>query len=176
MTAIRRDGSETPFSAWIRRESRLESIQERLSVMDADYWIHQYRAHVDRIGERKIDSIMCIELKTFSANLRFAQRDTLRLVAATYRKVNYTKDGKCKTLRLDMGNEIRVVRMYGYFVLRLEQASPETGWIEWDGRQIDLETLIEVLKFDRDPRTLRDRADRRHHPAGPNSQHPDMFT
>ena len=105
--------------------------------------------------------------------MRHAQKDTLRLIAAMYRKLNYTKDGKCRTLRLDMGNEIRSVRMYGYFVLRLESHAPDRGWIEWDGRQVDLDSLIDVLSFKLDPRTLRPRSDRRHHTAG--KTHPDMF-
>lgn len=69
MTTARRDGNETPFSEWIRAEARLDSIRERLYVTDADYWIHQYRAHRDRVGERMIDSVMLVELKTFSAGL-----------------------------------------------------------------------------------------------------------
>lgn len=175
MTAHRRDGNETPFSRWIRSEPLLDSIRERLSIMDTDYWIHQYRAHTDRIGERKIDSIMCVELKTHQAELGFAQRDTLRLIAAMFRKVNYTKDGKCRTVTLDMGNELRSVRMYGYFVLRLERDTPSTGWIEWSGRQVNIETLIELLTFKRDPRTLNLRSERRHHGPSMGQRHPDMF-
>lgn len=175
MTARRRDGNDTPFGAWIRREPRLDSIKERLSIIDTDYWIHQYRAHTDKVGTRKIDSIMCVELKTYEAELGYAQRDTLRLVSAMYRKVNYTKDGKCRTITLNMGNEIRSIRMYGYFVLRLQTDTPESGWIEWDGRQIDIDTLIEILSFRRDPRTLNIRSERRHHTPSLRQRHPDMF-
>lgn len=175
MTAPRRDGNESRFSAWIRGEPRLDSIKERLCVMDRDYWIHQYRAHTDRVGERKIDSIMCVELKEFEAQPRFAQRDTLQLLAAMYVKTNYTKDGKIRTIRLDMGNEIRLLRMYGYFVLRLETNTPETGWIEWQGRQVDIDTLVEILSFKRDPRTLYPRSERRHHVASVKQIHPDLF-
>ena len=176
MTAIRRDGNDTPFGDWIRAHPGLHSIRERLSIMDTDYWIHQYRAHSDRVGERKIDSIMCVELKTFQKDLPFAQRDTLRLISAMYRQVAYTDDGKIKTMTLDMGNEIRKVRMYGYFVLRLYADRPDTSlWIEWNGRQIDEETLVDVLRFKRDPRHLRKRSERRHHTPSLYQAHPDLF-
>lgn len=176
MTSVRRDGNEAPFSDWIRNHPSLHSIRERLSVMDADYWIHQYRAKSDKIGDRKIDSIMCVELKTFERDLPYAQRDTLRLISAMYRQVAYTKDGKIRTMRLDMGNEIRTVRMYGYFVLRLERDRPDKSrWIEWNGRQIDEEMLVDILRFQRDPRTLNPRSDRRHHIPSLRQSHPDLF-
>lgn len=176
MTVIRRDGIESPFSNWIRGEQQLDSIQERLSVLDTDYWVHQFRARRDRVGERMIDSIMCLELKTNQADLPFAQRDTLRLIAALHRKVAYTENGRIKTVKLDMVGEIRFVRMYGYFLLRLERDRPDDGgWIEWHGRRVDLQTLIEILSFRRDPRTHRKRSDRRHHTASTGQKHPDLF-
>jgi hypothetical protein len=176
MTAIRRDGNDTPFGDWIRAHPGLHSIRERLSIMDTDYWIHQYRAHSDKVGDRLIDSIMCVELKTFQNDLPFAQRDTLRLISAMYRQVAYTKDGKIRTMRLDMGNEIRIVRMYGYFVLRLHADRPDTSaWIEWNGRQIDEDTLVDLLRFRRDPRTLNERSERRHHAPSLRQSHPDLF-
>lgn len=177
MTAPRRDGNESAFSDWIRRNPELDSIKERLSVHDTDYWIHQHRAHTDKIGERKIDSIFLLELKTYCAEMRIAQRDTIQLISAMYRKLNYTKDGKCKTVRLDMGNEIRIVRMYGYFVLRLSGDRPDMSqMIEWNGRQIDEATLTEILNFSRDPRSLRLRCERRHHSKSVRQIYPDLFS
>ena len=176
MTTARRDGNESPFSEWIRGEPGLHSIRDRICIHDTDYWIHQYRARRDRVGERMVDSILAIELKTHEARLGFAQRDTLRLVAAGMRQAFYTKDGKVRTLKIDCGNEIRIVRIYGYFLLRLQDDRPDTdGWIEWHGRQIDKETLIKILRFDIDPRTLRERSDRRHHVPSKKQSHPDLF-
>ena len=145
--------------------------------MDTDYWIHQYRAHTDKIGERKIDSIMSVELKTFERDMPFAQRDTLRLVSAIHRETCCFKTGRTRTFRLDMGSDIRIARMYGYFVLRLEGDEPGGGWIEWNGRQIDQDTLVDVLRFRIDPRTLRWRRpnERRSHLPSARQRQPDLF-
>lgn len=176
MTTARRDGNESPFSQWIRAEPKLDSIRERLYICDADYWIHQYRAHRDRIGERMIDSIMLIELKTFSSGLPFNQRDTLKLINEGFRRAFSDGDGKIKTLRFTFGSEVRLVRIYGAFLLRLNTDRPDTSnVIEWHGRKIDLDTLIEILSYRRDPRTLRPRGERRHHMPSARQAHHDLF-
>ncbi len=163
MTIARRDGNESPFSAWIRSERRLDSIRERLYVADCDYWIHQYRAHHDRIGERMIDSIMLIELKTFSAELTWNQRDTLKLIGACSRRSFYDKRGNVRTVRVAVP-EVRLVRNYGPFLLQLSADRPDVSdRIIWHGRRIDLDMLVEVVSFRRNPRTLNLRSDRRHH-------------
>jgi hypothetical protein len=165
MTAGRRDGNDTPFADWLRSEPRLDSITERLSVTDCDYWIHQYRAHHDRIGERLIDSILLLELKVNNTDLPYSQRDTLRLVNEGFRQCFYTKSHDVKTMTMKFGSEVRKVRCYGAFLLVLSKARPDEDGclIKWHGRLIDRDQLIEILTFQRDPRTLHLRAERRHH-------------
>lgn len=175
MTAIRRDGNESPFSSWIRNEPALDSIRERLYVSDCDYWIHQYRAHKDKVGDRAIDSIMLIELKTFGTELPWNQRDTLKLIGEGFRRA-YSPNGRVITQRMKFGSEVRLVRIYGAFLLRLSADRPDnSAQIEWHGRSVDIGTLIEILRFDRDPRSLTIRAERRHHAPTLRQQHPDLF-
>lgn len=176
MTIIRRDGFESPFSDWIRNEPRLDSIKERLSLTDVDYWIHQYRAKTDKVGDRFIDSIMCVELKTFQRNLPFAQRDTLRIVSAVTKQAFRTKDGKVRTIKVDLGNEVRHVRHFGYFMLRLHGDRPDNSeWIEWHGRSVDIDKLVDILRFKINPITLKTRSDRRHHKPSKNQSQRDLF-
>lgn len=164
MTSVRRDGAESPFSRWIRSHPDLDSIRERLSVTDCDYWIHQYRAHTDKIGERAIDSIMLVELKTFSAGLPFAQRDTLRIVNHVFGASFRDKSGRTRTIKARLGAEIRLVRMFGVFLLQLSGDRPDNSEeMYWHGRRVDVETLVQILRFDVDPWSLRQRSDRRHH-------------
>ena len=168
MTSRRRDGKESPFSQWLRYHdglpSRENKTQQGTSIADADYWIHKYRSHTDKIGDRTIDSIMCVELKTFSAEVAFSLRDTLALVNHIFLQTSLTKDGRIKVFKIRMGGEVRTVKMYGYFVLRLQGSRPDDGgWITWNGRKINEKMLVEILRFDRDPRTLRIRSERRHH-------------
>jgi hypothetical protein len=172
MTAIRRDGSDTPFSAWLRAHPALDSIKERLSVSDCDYWIHQYRAHRDRVGSRAVDSIMLVELKTFCADVGYAQRDTLHLVHQLLRHASVRPDGRRRTLRLDgqKAGERRIVRCFGVHTLRISSDRPDrSSLMYWDGRVIDEQTLVEILSFLRDPdapmRSLS--TERRHHAPHP---------
>jgi len=175
MTAMRRNGDESPFSQWIRAEPRLDSIRERLYVTDCDYWIHQYRAHRDRVGDRVIDSIMLVELKTFSADLPWNQRDTLKLVNEGLRRAFRDNRGQVKTTRMTFGSEVRLVRLYGAFLLQLSSDRPDRSEdIIWHGRRIDLETLVEVLCYKRDPQTLNIRGERRHHIPSARQQHPEL--
>jgi hypothetical protein len=172
MTSKRRDGNESPFSQWIRAHPGLDSITERLSVTDCDFWIHQYRAHHDKCGARAVDSIMLVELKTFCADVSYAQRDTFDLVHQLLRKSCVAKDGKRRFVRLrsQRVGERRVVRCFGVHTLILESDRPDRSSIMyWDGRLINEDVLVELLVFARDPdypmRFLS--TDRRHHTLHP---------
>lgn len=175
MTTPRRDGGDSPFSAWIRNEPRLDSIKERLCVVDCDYWIHQYVPRQDRWSAQMLDQIMLVELKPFQSRLSYAQRDTMRLVSACIQQVFYKKDGRVRTLRVKDGAETRRVQCFGTFLLTLEHGRPDTGgWIAWHGRKVSLDELIEILSFKRDPRTLRARDNRRHHAPPPAQRFPEF--
>jgi hypothetical protein len=149
-----------------------------LCIVNHDYTIHQYRAHRDKIGERKIDSLMEVELKTWQSDLSYAQRDTWEIKAALHKETCCRKDGRTRTFRLEVSGQIRVVRPYGYFRLRLERQRPDDGgWIEWSGRVVDTDTLVDILRFEIDPRTLtrRRKNERRSHIPSLRQQHPDLF-
>lgn len=154
MTVLRRDGLDTPFGQWIRHHPGLESIRERLSVSDSDYWIHRYRAHTDKVGERAVDSIMLVELKTHMRDLPYAQRDTLLLVNQLLRMVSARPDGRRRhvTLKGVRPGEHRRVRCFGVHVLQLSGDRPDSSdVILWDGKYLTEDLLVEVLRFERDP-------------------------
>jgi hypothetical protein len=167
---------EQPFSAWIRSESRLDSIVQRLSVSDCDYWIHQYRPRTDSVGEDMIDNIMLIELKSHSAGPPYSQRDTLRLVAEMLRKSCLNKRGHVVTQPMSFENGVvRRLKFYGIFLLQLSADRPDNSEeIVWRGKRVSLEMLIEVLSFERDPRTMRPRSERRHHLPGAFQRQPQL--
>lgn len=168
MTISRRDkNEETPFGAWIREHPGLDSIRERLCVTDSDYWIHRYRAHTDKVGERAVDSIMLVEVKTNLREVPFAQRDTLLLVNELLRMVCVRPDGRRRyvTLRGSNPGETRRVRCYGVHLLQLGGTRPDDGGvILWDRQYLTEDLLVEILRFDRDPDHPMKSVDlRRHH-------------
>lgn len=167
MTTSRRDGLDSPFGQWIRHHPGLDSIQERLSVSDSDYWIHRYRAHTDKVGERAVDSIMLVELKTYMRDLPPAQRDTLHLVNQLLRRASVGPGGRRRHLTLDgiRHGEKRRVRCFGVHVLQLSGDRPDrSDVILWDGKYLTEDLLVEILVFDRDPdNPMRYGELRRHH-------------
>ena len=173
MTIKRRDGNDTPFSNWVRAHPELDSVKDRLTLTDSDYWFHQYRAHKDKVGERMLDSIMLVELKTFSKDASFSQRDTLNLVSQLLRLGCNTKPSagrqfgrrRIVPLKGSRPGEVRYVRCYGVHVLQLSGDSPtNSNRIVWDHVLIDEACLVGLLKFERDPdNPLRDMSFRRHH-------------
>jgi hypothetical protein len=154
MTTKRRDGKGEPFGDWIRSHPGLDSIRERLSVTDSDYWIHQYRSHRDKVGSRAVDSIMLLEVKTFFKDVEFAQRDTLHIVHQLLRIASVGTDGKRRFVRVKgtRASERRIARCFGVHVLRMTSDRPETsGLMYWDGMVVDEGMLVELLSFIRDP-------------------------
>lgn len=170
MTTEQRDGLGSPFSQWIRAHPQLDSIKQRIGVTDCDYWIHQYRAHSDRVGTRALDQLMLVELKTYFKDLPPSQRDTLHLVNQVMRLGSVLPNGKRRYLRLNGVNcgERRIVRCFGVHTLRLSRDRPDNSTsILWDGKVIDQATLVLILRYDRDPDyPQRLISDRRHHTPG----------
>ena len=176
MTRERTDGIDSPFSDWLRKEKSLDSVKQNLSITDADYWIHQYRETTDSCGTRGIESIMMIELKTNSASLPFAQRDTLKLINAGFHNAFYDQAGRVVTKKVQIDNKTRFVRFYGAFLLQIDTDRPDTSkTIKWHGKVISYQVLLNVLAFKRDPRTLNERDDKRHHAASNAQKHGDLF-
>lgn len=170
MTTPRRDGLGEPFGQWIRAHPHLDSIKQRLSVTDSDYWIHQYASHKDRVGTRAVDQVMLVEVKTYSAHLSFAQRDTLHLVNQLLRSASMMPNGKRRYMRLSgtRCGERRIVRCFGVHTLQMEGDRPDnSARILWDGKLIDENLLVLLLQFIRDPDApSKLMPNRRHHTTG----------
>lgn len=158
---------ETSFGRWIRNNPELDS-GHGYSVIDQDYWIHQFK----RYGGRDFQCLMLVEIKTLGGELTENQRDTLHIANQLMR------NRKQKNLSFQAGRGPGVIgkslmtgknimlRAYGMHVLRFSQLGPDdSDWIKWDNKTIDKPTLTELLRFDLDPDTLTPIDLRQHHKA-----------
>lgn len=158
MTAPRRDGNEEPWRSWIRRHRDLDSVRAGLAVTDSDMWFHLYLSKTDNIGTRELQHIMLTEWKTHGAGVGQSQADTLQVIDAVLRN-----PGR-RFVQVPMRNGLRNVRSWGVHTVRLSSADPSCSeWITWDGKLINEATLVDLLTFKRNPDTLQERSDRRHH-------------
>jgi hypothetical protein len=176
VTAPRRDGNESPFSAWVREHPELESKGNKLSVTDSDLWCHRFSLRDERRRTEAadirdaLDSIMLVEVKTFMADQSYAQRDTLTVIDALMRLACTNKNGKRKSVTIKDGRlqnrSMRRVRCFGVHLLELSSDRPDdSDQILWDKRHfLQEEHLIELLRFERDPDSPSRSLDtRRHH-------------
>lgn len=176
MTTIRRDGNESPFSAWVREHPELDSICNRLSVTDSDLWCHRFSERNERRRQASadirdaLDSVMLVEVKTFSADESYAQRDTLTVVDALLRMACSDKNGKRISVTIRDGRlrnrTDRRIRCFGVHLLQLSNDRPDNSErILWDRRHfLREEHLVELLRFERDPDSPMRKLDtRRHH-------------
>jgi hypothetical protein len=160
--------SETIFGRWIRNNKQLDS-SEGFCVIDQDYWIHRFK-HYD---DRDFQLIMLVEIKTNSADLTDAQRDTLHIANQIMRNRSWTPTKQLKhqpdlsvvrKVRSIKNKKFINVRVYGVHCLRFSHLGPDdSDWIIWDHNQIDQETLTQLLRFDLDPDTLKPIDLRNHH-------------
>lgn len=169
MTRDRLFGSDVAVMSWCREKARtgeLPAYSEECGVVQTDvdaYW-HRYKTCVDRIGTRELQLFMEIEWKTRGGELTKSQEDT-------YRKKHATT---LPMLRWH-GQELR---NYGIAVVRLSGTTPDDSeWIKW-GRfiggqvsgviwsQITVDQLIQLIRFDLHPDTLKQNTFRRHHKTG----------
>jgi len=160
-------GSDTDFCRWMRNCPLLPCVGEDFGFVasDNDLTIHRYKTCVDSVGTRSVQGIMQVEIKTRGGWPSDSQIDTLS-------KVNLfcgdkTTNGVC-------------VRFFGVFVLSMSGTSPDdsneirwgsiprgrsigsSAYVRWE--LIDIKMLIDIFRFDRHPRNLRDtKPFRRHH-------------
>ena len=180
MTTQRRDGMETPFSAWVRSHPALDSKEHCISITDSDMWCHRFSLRAERQKvvatdiRDAVDHIMLVEIKTFSANVRYAQRDTLSVIDALLRLAcsRHDKLGRLtrRPVRITDGRisnrPTRIVRCFGVHLLELSSDRPDTSnEILWDKRTgITEQSLVELIRFERDPDAPHRLLDtRRHH-------------
>lgn len=158
---------ETNFSRWIRANKRLDS-GKGYCVTDQDMWVHRFKT--DR--GRSFQLLMCVETKANGADLTMAQRDTLIVVNALMRnrRQTPTKDllfqagnGFAKVRSLMADREV-LVRCFGMHVLTFSGLGPsDSEWMRWDKKEINEQTLTDLLAFDLDPDTLGPLDLRSHH-------------
>jgi hypothetical protein len=107
--------------------------------------------------------MMFIEVKTFSASLTNTQQDTLGLLNQLLRN---RKSNMHSTPKRQVNNQPPKVysrmkrreiplRLLGGHLLQLSGSCPESSErITWDYKPIDINTLVELMLFERDPDNL----------------------
>lgn len=169
MTRPAIDKRDEPFSDWIRNHPSLDSVRESLSVQNADLIIHRFSARQEsrRTTIAKIfEHIQILEVKAFDADQPFAQRDTWQVFDAIARKIRAGKRCGIKIADRRRPGCKRTVRWLGVHLLQMSGDRPDrSDRMIWDGKyQIDEQTLVELIRFDRDPdHPLRLLDLRRHH-------------
>jgi len=163
MTRERLFGSDVSFMAWCRSCELLPSWSKECGWVqtDVDTFIHRYLACVDNQGTREVQPMMELEVKTRSGSLTASQVDTYRKKHATTIQhlrwngqtlVNYG----VSFLRMNGTNPVDSTMMtWGRF------KRPSLAEIIW--REIILEQLIKLMRFELHPDTLAEHSFRRHH-------------
>lgn len=157
---------ETAFERWMR-ENRLLDSRAGIVRFDLDVLLHRYMTVSDGFGDRTIQAIMFIEVKTQGASLSESQQDTLHVLNQVLRnrKKNVNGDrnlmnardhipiAKCYSpyLKRDIG-----LRMFGGHSLRFSGTCPEdSDWIRWGtphgSFDISTDQLQKLIRFELDP-------------------------
>ena len=170
-TAVRRNGQDTPFGAWVRAHRELDACHRKINHMDIDRIWHRTIPVEDTNGLRLVSHIMFIEEKRDVDTLRTNQVDTMEIVDALIRGKSSAKMKKEKTCNVKIyspfNGRMVHVKWGGYHVLRYFGADFFTAnKILWDNKPIDIETLSGILMFERSAFfPWGHRSDRRHHAA-----------
>lgn len=158
---------ETIFGRWIRNNKALDSAKG-YCVIDQDYFVHQFKS----FENRDFQLIMMVEIKTMGMEPTQAQKDTLHILnqllrneRATPTKAlsSYQAVGFVDAFSVMNGRRVKV-KAYGAHVLRFSGLGPDdSDAIFWDKKQIDVETLTKLLRFDIHPDTFLPIDLRNHH-------------
>jgi hypothetical protein len=178
---------ESPMERWIRNHPLLDS-SNGIVRFDVDILLHRFKVLADAKGERNIEFMMFIEVKTHSADLTKSQRDTLGLlnqVLRNRRQNMYAKprrqiDGQPALIYSTAKGKRIPLRLLGGHLLQLSGSDPENSeWMKWDYKPIELVVLIELMLFDRDPDNLKARKSdwmrRRSNPFATIPKNPKLF-
>lgn len=170
--------AESAFERWMRNCPDLESGPNGAAVVrfDCDILLHKYIIHNDNIGRRDIQAMMFIEVKTFMAEPTEAQRDTLYIFnqilrnrrptpAAKFRRKQAQNNTIYTKVFSSISNKYVNIRLFGGHLLQLNKDDPfNSPILRWDKKElIDYYTLLQLLRFEIDPDTLRPIEWRRHH-------------
>lgn len=159
-------GSDTEFCTWMRACKSLPSYGPDFGFVatDNDITVHRYKTEIDNMGSRDVQGIMQIEVKTRNGKPPQSQIDTLS-------KLNLFKGHK----------EIEgcQIRFFGVFLLIMSGTTPDNSDEMWWGSiqkntcltdankaawtKINIEKLIELLRFEIHPVNFCRVPFRRHH-------------
>lgn len=155
--------AESEFQRWYRNCKELSS-NEGHAISDFDFVIHRFKTPEHG---RLLQCIMFLEVKTNFATVSLSQAKTLSMA----RQILQTRGAfskKEKHLLLDgPKGEKRWVWNFGGFELRLSGLCPLTSSIiQWNRKEVSARKLVEILRFDRDPITMKpmDWRANHHHP------------
>jgi len=151
-----RQTAEWSVGNWIRNHGLLDSIKYKFARFDIDMVCHRYE---------KPEKLMFVEVKQFGSESEIAQVDTLGIVDQLVRPAWNNKptngDRVChrdqvpRIVRSELKKRNVMVYSYGVHYLTLSGDTPDdSDTILWNDRQIDVPTLVSVLKMDIDPHTL----------------------
>ena len=162
MTRDRVFGQDIEFNAWMRACKELPSYSENCGFVasDVDTVVHRYMTCVDTVGTREMQSMTQLEVKTRGGDLTDSQKDTW-----------FKQHCFSRGVQSIFGEH---TRHWGVAMVFLSNTTPDNSeWIEWGrfGRtkndirrtRIDRRQLIQVLKFELSPETLKPNPFRRHH-------------
>lgn len=170
--------AETDFERWFRNNKNLDSKTAGIVRYDLDVLLHKYKNTSDRIGDRTIQCLMFIEVKTFFAEPSPAQSDSLFLFDQILRNrrpnINsgvrrQTQSQITKAYSQMMKKDI-ALKMYGGHLLQMNASCPVSStMILWDRKIINVEILEELLRFERNPDNFNSFLDDRRR-SGPRSK------
>ena len=159
MTRYRRYGSDHEFMSWLRGCPSLPSVSRTsgTTASDVDAIVHRYMTCMDGVGSRKLQRMMFVEAKTRSvdtASISTSQTDT-------WRKVHHCL---CRPHMKNVVVDGNAIVHYGGSYLMCSGQDPETSermlWGRFGAgrslsfRDIDLDQLILLLKFEIHPDTM----------------------
>lgn len=155
--------AENAFNQWVRRHPQLDSRDVGIARFDCDVLIHRYKVARDGMGDRTIQCLMFIEVKTHGADASDAQLDTLGLLSQVLRNrrrnrhrekigrhlADHTPPAVAHSRLL--GRKV-ALRVFGGHLLQLSGNDPtDSEWMKWDWRDINAEQLVRLLLFELDP-------------------------
>jgi len=156
--------TETSFGRWVRENDELDSRKYDIVIYDIDYIVHKFKTHLGR----DFQLIMFVEVKTRNSSMTDAQRDTMYIasqITSNRRRNKHIDENPTKfntndfhaasygaTKAYSTHNRKYVeVKSFGVFNLCFSGMGPQDSKITWNGKEIDIDTLTRLLRFDIDP-------------------------
>jgi len=154
-----------------RMQSRDGHVRYDLDITPRRWVIHLYKVN----HSRDMQFLMTVEVKTFGADLDLAQQDTLSILSQCLRNRRRTKNKQSIPKQIQpIINSVyshvlkrRVkIRLFGAHLLQFSGAGPEDSeHIFWDRKEITIDQMEALLKFEIDPDTFKGMDLRIHHQA-----------